>query len=223
MAASHPVACVGGIAFDQRGRVLLVQRGNPPGEGLWSIPGGRVELGETLQEACARELWEETGLTVEVGPVAEVVDRIHRTRRRSPASGNEGDEGDEGDGGDEDIVFHYVIIDFLVEVVADPDDQGGAGVVPHPGQDARDARWLSEDELRELPVTEGPVAGVVAGARSCAGPRLAVTRSRDRAASRQIRIDSPARRSPRLEQLALAAAQHGHERRRPGSVRGPFR
>lgn len=126
MSATQPVVGVAGIAFDDAGRVLLVQRGRPPAEGLWTVPGGRVELGETLTQACAREVAEETGLTVEVGPVAEVVDRISR---------------------DHDAVhYHFVIIDFLVTVC------GGALV---PGDDARDARWVAWDELAALPLTDG--------------------------------------------------------------------
>ncbi|MFB9617730.1 NUDIX hydrolase [Kutzneria kofuensis] len=59
--------CVGGIAHDSRGRLLLVKRGKPPGQGLWSIPGGRVEQGESDERAVERELLEETGLRVIVG------------------------------------------------------------------------------------------------------------------------------------------------------------
>ncbi|MGW4483500.1 NUDIX hydrolase [Amycolatopsis sp. NPDC004368] len=58
------VPCVGGIVFDDQGRLLLIQRGHDPGAGLWSLPGGRVEKGETDTEAVVRELREETGLDV---------------------------------------------------------------------------------------------------------------------------------------------------------------
>ncbi|MFI6508498.1 NUDIX hydrolase [Streptosporangium sp. NPDC050855] len=69
------VNCVGAIVVDASGRMLLVRRGRPPGEGLWSIPGGRVEPGESDPEAVAREVLEETGLTVAPGPLAGTVDR----------------------------------------------------------------------------------------------------------------------------------------------------
>lgn len=73
-------------------RILVVQRANPPSEGQWSIPGGKVQPLETLAQAVAREVAEETGLVVEIGPLACVVERI-------------------GDG------FHYVILDYLARVV----------------------------------------------------------------------------------------------------------
>ena len=83
-----PVIAVGAFVFDAEERVLLVQRGTPPGVGLWTVPGGRVEPNETLAAALVRELREETGLVVTCGPLVEVVERI-------------------GDG------FHYVILDYL--------------------------------------------------------------------------------------------------------------
>ncbi|MEU4406713.1 NUDIX domain-containing protein [Streptosporangium sp. NPDC023963] len=69
------VNCVGAIILDGSGRMLLVRRGRPPGEGLWSVPGGRVEPGESDPEAVVREVLEETGLTVVPGLLAGTVDR----------------------------------------------------------------------------------------------------------------------------------------------------
>jgi 8-oxo-dGTP diphosphatase len=71
-----PIVGVGAIVFDDAGRALLIERGRPPGAGLWSIPGGRLEPRETLAQAVAREVREETGLIVEVGGLACVVERM---------------------------------------------------------------------------------------------------------------------------------------------------
>jgi len=86
-----PVVGVGAIVFDDAGRVLLVERGKPPGAGLWSIPGGRLEPRETLAQAVAREVREETGLIVEVGGLACVVERM-------------GDD------------YHFVLLDYFARV-----------------------------------------------------------------------------------------------------------
>jgi ADP-ribose pyrophosphatase YjhB (NUDIX family) len=129
-----PTVAVGAFVFDPEGRVLLVERGSPPGEGLWSVPGGKLEEGETLAQAVAREVREETGLVVEVGTLACVVERI-------------------GDG------YHYVILDYLARVIGRERGTDGEmdarGFVPRAGSDARAARFVSEAELYKLPLTEG--------------------------------------------------------------------
>jgi len=61
------IGCVGAVVKDERGRVLLIRRGHDPGAGLWSLPGGRVEPGETDEQALVREMREETGLVVRAG------------------------------------------------------------------------------------------------------------------------------------------------------------
>lgn len=87
-----PTVAVAAIVYDPQGRVLLVERGKPPGEGLWTVPGGRLESSETLAQGVAREVREETGLVVEVGALACVVERM-------------GDD------------FHYVILDYVARVI----------------------------------------------------------------------------------------------------------
>src|SRR5690349_1072818 len=93
-----PLIGVGAIIIDA-GRVVLVKRGHAPLTGEWSIPGGVLEVGETLREAAAREAMEETGLTIEVGDLLGVYDRVLRDA-------------------DERTRYHYVLIDFLCRRVA---------------------------------------------------------------------------------------------------------
>ncbi len=109
----RPFASVGAVIVDD-GRVLLVQRGQPPLKGQWSLPGGAVEVGETLSAALQREVFEETGLVVDVGPLVEVLDRIHMD-------------------GSARVEYHYVLIDYLCFVV---------GGQLRPQSDAADARWV---------------------------------------------------------------------------------
>lgn len=118
------VPCVGAIVHDDQGRLLLIRRGRPPSEGLWSVPGGRVEPGESGEEATAREVREETGLTVRVGQLIGRVERPGRT--------------------DDEL---YVIDDYAATVLGDPH--------PTAGDDAREARWVTKEELEDLPLTPG--------------------------------------------------------------------
>jgi len=115
-----------GVVVMKEGRVLLVRRAQPPGEGQWAIPGGRVELGESLQAAAEREVREETGVIIRAGQPIYTFDVILR------------DEAGR-------IRFHYVIIDLLADYVSGQ---------PHPGDDVSEARWIASQELERLPVTQ---------------------------------------------------------------------
>ena len=119
-----PQVAVGAIVFKDN-KVLLVLRANPPSEKMWSIPGGRVELGETLQEAAEREIKEETAITIRAKePVFtfEVIDRDAAGRVR----------------------FHYVIIDLAADYVSGE---------PCAGDDAVDTDWISTEDLKGLAVS----------------------------------------------------------------------
>jgi 8-oxo-dGTP diphosphatase len=74
------IPCVGAVIKDDQGRLLLIKRGHEPGAGLWSVPGGRVEPGETDAEALVREMREETGLAVQAGPL---LGRVRRPGQES--------------------------------------------------------------------------------------------------------------------------------------------
>lgn len=114
-----------GVLVMRAGRVLLIQRGKEPGRGLWALPGGMVDLGETSRQAAAREALEETGLHVEVGEVCWVADAIVRD--------------DDGR-----IKYQTVILDFLA---AAPEGE------PVCADDAMDVRWVGPDDVAALPLT----------------------------------------------------------------------
>lgn len=131
----RPIVGVGAVIVEKRkgaARVLLVKRGAPPLLGQWSLPGGAVELGETLRSAAEREAWEETGLKVEAGEVLEVLDRIIP-----------------GEGGRPK--YHYVLVDFLCAV------RGGE---LRAGSDAADVAWAGESELAQYKL-EAPALRVI--------------------------------------------------------------
>ena len=119
----HPRVAVGAVVFKDE-CVLLVRRGQPPAEDLWAIPGGSVEIGETLQEAAEREIREETGIRIRAATPVYTFDVIERDK-----TGN--------------IRFHYVIVDLLAEYVS--------GELTA-GDDALEACWVSADEIKTLAV-----------------------------------------------------------------------
>ncbi|MCY1645682.1 NUDIX hydrolase [Caulobacter sp. SL161] len=119
---SHPVPTVGVVCL--RGEeVLLIKRGTPPRLGQWSVPGGRLEWGETLQDAALRELKEETGVDAELLGLIDVIDGVFPARP----------------GGE--ITRHYVLIDYAAR---------WTGGEPVAGDDAAEARFVSRDEAMAL-------------------------------------------------------------------------
>jgi ADP-ribose pyrophosphatase YjhB (NUDIX family) len=113
---SNPLVGVGAVVVDG-GRVLLIRRGTEPLKGQWSLPGGMLELGESLTAGVVREVREETGLVVEVVELVELLDRIHREQDR--------------------VRYHYVIADYLCCVT------GGA---LQAASDADAVRWVERAE-----------------------------------------------------------------------------
>jgi 8-oxo-dGTP diphosphatase len=120
----RPIVGVGGVVISG-GRALLVRRGNPPSEGEWSIPGGVLEVGETLVEGVRRELEEETGIRVKVHEVIDVFERISL----------------DGEGRTQ---YHYVVLDYLCE-------SGGGDA--RPGSDVTEVAWVGEAELESYSLT----------------------------------------------------------------------
>lgn len=123
---SRPLVGVGAVIVDESGRVVLVKRRHEPLAGQWSLPGGTLELGETLEAGVAREVLEETGLVVDVGRVVDVFDRIliDETGR---------------------VHYHFVLIDYLCTV------RGGALTA---GSDVADAVWAEVSGLGAYRLTE---------------------------------------------------------------------
>jgi 8-oxo-dGTP diphosphatase len=120
----RPVVGVGGVVIAD-GRTLLIRRGHPPLEGEWSIPGGTLEVGETLVDAVRRELAEETGIEVRVGELIEAFERIFPDGEGQPK-------------------YHFVILDYLCEVI-----RGTARA----GSDVTDVAWARESELPKHSLT----------------------------------------------------------------------
>jgi ADP-ribose pyrophosphatase len=118
-----PRVAVGAVVFKDN-KVLLVKRAKPPAQGLWAIPGGSVELGETLQQAAEREILEETGITILAKEPVYTFDVIEKDEKNR-------------------ILFHYVIVDLIADYISGQ---------PLPGDDADEVRWVSSRELKNLGV-----------------------------------------------------------------------
>ncbi len=142
-----PVVGVGAVIVQRGGdgapRVVMIQRGTEPLKGQWSLPGGVLELGETLAEGVVREAREETGLAVEAGEIMGTYDRIlHDNYGR--------------------VRYHYVLLDLRCRVL---------GGDLRAGSDAASARWFSEAELEPLALEPQTVALVRSALSSLASER----------------------------------------------------
>jgi 8-oxo-dGTP diphosphatase len=131
-----PVAAVGIVCFNAAGEVLLIQRGTPPRLGEWSIPGGRLEWGETLKAAALRELKEETNVEAEIMGLIDVVDGIFTSRSTG------------------DITRHYVLIDYLARHISG---------VPVAGDDAANARFVAISDLPDYKLWDETCRVIYAG------------------------------------------------------------
>lgn len=122
---SQPIVGVAAVVL-RDADILLVRRGREPAKGTWGLPGGVVELGETLAQAVRRELQEECAVEIEVGPVVGVFEPMQRDL-------------------DGRLQYHYVVIDLLARHLAGE---------PRADDDAEDARWIALDQLDSLPMQQ---------------------------------------------------------------------
>ena len=136
----HPLLGVGALIYEGD-RILMALRARPPLEGLWSLPGGLVETGESLNDAVCREVREETGLEIRPLGVLEIFERI----MRDAAGAAE---------------YHYVLIDYVCAV---------AGGELQAGDDAGRVEWVRRRDLKKLAITEGTLPVIERGFRKRRG------------------------------------------------------
>jgi 8-oxo-dGTP diphosphatase len=122
-ATEHVRVGVSAVIWNAHGRMLLIQRANPPRQGEWSLPGGKVEFGEPLRTAVLREIREETGLEIEILDLVDVAELLPDTSRNTD--------------------HHYVLIDFSARVLSGE---------PVAASDAKKARWFTMEEVGSLPL-----------------------------------------------------------------------
>jgi 8-oxo-dGTP diphosphatase len=137
---TFPIPSVGAVILKDD-HILLIQRGQAPAKGKWTLPGGVVELGESPEEALIREVKEECRLSITVIGVIDVVNKVIRDDRNA-------------------IKYHYVIIDYLGHCQT---DESLSQVSSQPGTDVTDVRWVSLQEVTQYDLTEGLLRIIRAG------------------------------------------------------------
>ena len=136
----YPRVGVGAIVIKD-GKVLLVRRGVAPSKNLWAIPGGMIELGETIQQAAEREILEETGIRIQAREPVYTFDLIERDPEGR-------------------IRYHFVVVDVFAFYVSGE---------PAPNDDAVDARWVAPEELESLPASPNTLR-LLRAIRFCPSP-----------------------------------------------------
>lgn len=131
-----PTPAVGVVCFNAEGDVLLIRRGTPPRVGEWSIPGGRLEWGETTKDAALRELKEETNVDAQLVGLIDVVDGIFTSR----SNGN--------------VTRHYVLIDYVARYVSG---------IPTAGDDAAEAKFVTASDLGNYGLWDETLRVIAAG------------------------------------------------------------
>jgi 8-oxo-dGTP diphosphatase len=140
----HPMVGIGAVVI-RDGKALLIRRGSEPLKGEWSIPGGMLELGETIAEGVIRELYEETGLRVRLLGLIEVFERIyHKEEIGQDQSGLHKHDPSTRVEQDERPLYHFVILDYLCEA---PTGE------PHAGSDVTDLEFAAENDLARFKLT----------------------------------------------------------------------
>lgn len=139
---SFPICAVGALIFKGK-NILLVRRGKPPSKGKWSLPGGRLHLGESVKEAVVREIREETQLVVKPLKVGKVVEHIIKDKEGR-------------------IEYHYVIVDYVCQIVKG---------TPQPSSDVSQVGFVPISKLKNLELTPGTTKVILEVFNSMAQPK----------------------------------------------------
>jgi 8-oxo-dGTP diphosphatase len=122
-----PLPAVAGFIMDSNSRILLIKRASPPSKNKWSLPGGMVDLGEKLEAALHREILEECGIGVQIGPLFNAASRIVKDQNNH-------------------IQYHYIILNYLCQYIGGP---------VQANSDAGEAQWFHLKEIEKLDLSEG--------------------------------------------------------------------
>ena len=122
-----PLPAVAGLILDSNNKILLIKRASPPAKNKWSLPGGVIDLGEKLEKALYREILEECGIRVQIGPLFNAVSKIVKDKNK-------------------DIQYHYIILDYLCQYISGP---------VKANSDASAVQWFHIKEIEKLDLSEG--------------------------------------------------------------------